>query len=103
MSKPVTLTLTHHLGQAEAINRIKSGVESTKSMSLPLTVEFAAWQDNVLNFRVRALGVNCLGTITVLEDIVRLDVVLPAILGYVADKILNVVRSKAQILLAPRR
>jgi hypothetical protein len=103
MSKPITLTITHHLGRAEALSRVKSGVESAKSTPLPLSVEYAEWQDNIMNFRIRALGVNCLGTITVLDETVRLDLVLPAVLGFVADKVISVVRARAQILLGQRR
>ncbi len=103
MSKPVTMTLTHHLGQAEALRRVQSGVESAKAMRLPVAVEYTAWQDNVLNFRIGALGVNCNGTITVMEETVRLDVVLPAVLGYVAKKYLSAVRAKAQVLLGAGR
>ncbi|MFJ5488094.1 polyhydroxyalkanoic acid system family protein [Hansschlegelia beijingensis] len=104
MSKPVTMTVSHQLGQEQAIKRIKDGIVKAKNMSLPLTIEEDSWADNVLQFRVSAMGQSCLGQIEVLPEMVKLEVTLPGILGFFADKCMSVVRKRAQLLLqAPGR
>ncbi|MBB3971627.1 hypothetical protein GGR24_000260 [Hansschlegelia beijingensis] len=73
-------------------------------MSLPLTIEEDSWADNVLQFRVSAMGQSCLGQIEVLPEMVKLEVTLPGVLGFFADKCMSVVRKRAQLLLqAPGR
>ena len=82
MSKPLVVTVSHHLGKEEAVRRLKSGLGSVRSnFSHLLTVEEETWTENHFDFRVRALGQVVSGSIDVQEDRVVLQFVLPWLLA----------------------
>lgn len=102
MSKPITMSMTHHVGQEEAVKRIKAGVEAVKSKPLPVSIEATDWQGNTLNFRIGALGMRCHGTVIVNETDLKLDVHVPLALSFIIDKYLSIVRTKTQVLLGSK-
>ena len=100
MSRPLLVLIPHHLGKAEAIRRLKSGLDGTRPhLSRLLRVEEEVWNDDQLRFRVSALGQVASGTIEVADDHVRLEVVLPWLLGLLADKIKPAINSQARSML----
>ena len=57
MSAPVTASVPHRLGKAEALRRLKLGLSRAKGQfgSL-LTIEHEEWSGDTLRFQMRALG-----------------------------------------------
>ncbi len=66
MSKPLVVSIPHHLGKDEAVRRLKSGLGSVRtSYGHLFNVQEETWSDNRLQFRVSALGQAASGTIDV--------------------------------------
>ena len=55
MAAPLTVSIPHSLGRAEALSRLKSGLEGLPQVGV-VTVEQQAWADNKMTFLVRAQG-----------------------------------------------
>ena len=100
MSAPVTASVPHRLGKAEAMRRLKLGLSRAKGQfgSL-LTIEHEEWSGDTLRFQMRALGQSASGTITVLEDSLLIAVTLPWLLAKVAERILPAMKKQATLLL----
>src|SRR4051812_48658247 len=78
MSDTVTVTISHRLGRAEAIRRLKEGLAQTKGhLGAMIAMEQETWEGDTLRFRMRALGLNAAASIEVLEDALRIEVSLP--------------------------
>lgn len=100
MSKPVVVTIPHHLGKAEAVRRMKTGLEKVmQPFGGMLTVVQQDWTDNHLEFRIRAVGQMTGGIVDVEEDHVRLEVHLPWGLGALAEKAKAMVQRSGKLLL----
>jgi hypothetical protein len=100
LSAPLVVTIPHNLGQAEATRRLQAGLGSVgHDFGSVLTVEEQRWTDNVLSFRVRAVGQTVTGTVHVLEQDVRLELDLPWLLRQIADRFLPRIKQQATILL----
>ena len=68
MSQPLVVSIPHHLGRAEAVRRLKSGLGSVRtSFGNVLTVQEETWTDDHLQFCVSALGQSANGTIDVAD------------------------------------
>jgi hypothetical protein len=100
MSTPVTASVPHRLGKAEALRRLKSGLSRAKGQfgSL-LTIDQEEWSGDVLQFRMQALGQSASGTITVMEESLDIAVTLPWLLAKAAERILPAIRKQATLLL----
>ena len=98
MAAPLTVSIPHSLGKAEAQRRLKSGLESLPQAGL-LQVDQQAWIDNRMTFNVRALGQSVPGSLEVLDDAVRLEVVLPALLMKLWEPLKTVLLGRAKLLL----
>ena len=100
MSAPVTASVPHRLGKAEALRRLKLGLSRAKGQfgSL-LTIEHEEWSGDTLRFQMRALGQSAAGTITVLEESLLIQVTLPWLLAKVAERILPAMKKQATLLL----
>jgi Putative polyhydroxyalkanoic acid system protein (PHA_gran_rgn) len=100
MTKPLVVTIPHRLGQDEAVRRLKSGVHSAQEkFGQFFTLQEETWTGNRLQFRVTALAQSASGTIDVLDDHVRLEVVLPWLLAKVAETIQPLIRKEGTLLL----
>jgi hypothetical protein len=100
MSRPLVVLIPHHLGKAEAVRRLKSGLDGTRPhLSRLLTLQEEAWNNDQLRFRVSALGQVASGTIDVADDHVRLEVALPWLLALLADKIKPAISSQGRSML----
>jgi len=100
MSKPLVVTIPHRLGQEEAVRRLKSGLRSAEEkFGQFFSLQEETWADNRLQFRVTALAQTASGTIDVLDDHVRLEVVLPWLLAKVAATIQPLIRKEGTLLL----
>jgi hypothetical protein len=104
MSTPVTAAVPHKLGKAEALRRLKSGLERARGdFGALITIEQEEWSGDTLQFRMRALGQNAAGTITVMEDKVLIAVTLPWLLAKAAEQILPRLQQKTALLLEHKK
>ena len=100
MSKPLVVTIPHRLGRDEAVRRLKSGLRGAEEkFGRFFTLQEETWTDNRLQFRIAALAQTASGTIDVLDDHVRLEVVLPWLLAKVAEAIQPLIRKEGTLLL----
>ncbi len=100
MSKPLFVSIPHHLGKDEAVHRLKAGLSGARTHFAHLfTVQEESWIDNHLEFRVSALGQAVSGTIDVLDESVNLQVVLPWLLAKIAAAIQPLIRKEGTLML----
>ena len=98
MAAPLVVSIPHSLGRAEALQRLKSGLEGLPRAGL-VTVEQQAWTDNRMTFVVRALGQTVPGSLEVQDAAVRLEVELPGILHKLWEPLKAVLLGRAKLLL----
>jgi hypothetical protein len=100
MSDTITVLVDHRLGKAEAIRRLEEGFARTHGHLGPLiAMDPQTWEGDTLHFRMRALGQVASGTIEVLEDALRIRVLLPWLLAKAAKRLLPALRKEATLLL----
>jgi hypothetical protein len=100
MSPPLTVTIPHHLGKQEAVNRLRAGLSAASAnFGQLLAVEQEVWNGDTVEFRVRALGQTANGKIETFDDHVRLEVSLPWLLAKFAQAIAPAIRKQGQLLL----
>lgn len=98
MAAPLVVSIPHSLGRAEALRRLKSGLDGLPQSAL-LTLEQQPWVDNRLPFIVRAFGQSVPGLLEVQDDAVRLEVLLPALLHKLWEPLKRVLLGRAKLLL----
>ncbi|MBL8773430.1 MAG: polyhydroxyalkanoic acid system family protein [Phenylobacterium sp.] len=104
MSKPITVTIPHQLGRAEARRRISEGLGGLTSQIGAVGELKQSWTGDRLAFSLQAIGQTITGSIDVSDQDVRLDVVLPGIFGMIANKLKGRLQNEGQILLGgPKR
>jgi hypothetical protein len=101
MGRPVTITIPHQLGKAEACTRIADGFGQLEAQMAAASVTNMrkAWSGDRLNFSAQALGQTLNGGIDVGERDVRIEVELPGLLGMFANKIAGKLRQQGTLLL----
>ncbi len=103
MAAPLTVTISHELGKAEARARVEGGFGRLKQQMAGVGVMNLAqkWEGDRLAFSAQMLGQTFRGRLDVGEKDIRIEVDLPAFLGNIADKIAGKLKKEGQILLAP--
>jgi hypothetical protein len=100
MSKPLVATVSHELGRRQAKQRIESSLDDIRShLSAFATSVEGQWTGDCLDFRLIALGQAISGRIEVFEELVRIEVVLPGMLGFLGGAISGRIRSHGMKLL----
>jgi hypothetical protein len=100
MSKPLVVTIPHRLGQAEAITRLKSGLDAAQAkFGQFFSVQEQTWTGNRLQFRLSAIAQSVSGKIDVFDDHVRLELVLPWLLATIAQTVQPLIRKEGTLLL----
>ena len=100
MSERVTVTVSHNLGKAEAVRRLKEGfVQSKSQLGGMIAIEQATWEGDTLRFAMRALGQTATGTVDVFDDSMRIEVALPWLLAKAANRLLPILRKQTTLLL----
>jgi hypothetical protein len=93
----VVISIPHRLGKAEAIRRMKNGLTSAQ---LPfVSIEREAWNGDLLEFSLRAMGQQASGTALVLDHAVRLTIVLPGLLQRFAELASRSLATRTKLLL----
>jgi putative polyhydroxyalkanoate system protein len=101
MGRPVTISIPHKLGKAEARSRIDNGFGQLKAQMAAASVSNIrqAWSGDRLNFNAQALGQTFNGRIDVGEQDVRIEVDLPGLLGMFAGRIAGKLKQQGTLLL----
>lgn len=100
MNAPLTVSVPHRLGKDEAVRRLKGGMSrmATKLGGL-ITIEQEVWEGDALTFQMRGFGQSAAGTITVFEDSIRIDVMLPWLLAKLGERLLPALKKETTLLL----
>jgi hypothetical protein len=99
MSSPIKVDLPHSLGAQEAKRRLQNGLGKLKD-HIPGGADVqASWQDDRMNLAVAAMGQQVRATLDVEEKLVRLEVLLPPMLSFLAKPIEALLRRQGAELL----
>ena len=103
MTPPVTVTLPHQLGRAEARRRIENGFGKI-AHALPGGVGRSSerWEGDRLVFSIAAMGQTISGFIDVQETAVTMEIHLPGVLGLLAHGLKDRLRKTGQLLLTKK-
>jgi hypothetical protein len=100
MSKPLTVSIPHNLGRAEAMRRLQGGMGSIRTQfGDKLTKIEDTWTDNRMDFNVAALGQAISGHLVVFDDSVHVEIQLPWILSMIAEKVRPVIEKQGRLML----
>ncbi|UDL95189.1 MULTISPECIES: polyhydroxyalkanoic acid system family protein [Lichenihabitans] len=100
MSKPLVVSIPHHLGKQEALRRLKDGIGYLKTnQSNRISVLEDKWLDDRLEFLVGAMGQTASGSLDVADDQVICTVQLPWVLALLADKAKGLIQKEGTLLL----
>ncbi len=100
MSKPLVVSIPHQLGKAQARARIEQGFSRFGDQFGGAAGDFRqSWAGDRLAFGLRAMGQQVSGHLDVFDDMVRIEVLLPGVLGLIAGKIAGRLKTQGQILL----
>lgn len=99
MPAPLTVSISHSLGRAEAIRRLKSGLARATTSVPMVKVEDERWEGDRLDLRVRAMGQVASGHVDVRDDRVDIEVTLPWLLQRFAEVAQATIKSRGKLLL----
>ena len=100
VTKPLAVSLPHDLGKAEALRRLKTGLARIGAeFSRVFAVSEETWVGDRLYFRVHVLKQEASGTIDVGERDVRVEVMLPWLLGRLAQGAQTLLQERGALLL----
>jgi hypothetical protein len=103
MTQPIQVDLPHSLGKEEARRRIAGNVHRL-SEHIPGGAQVdSGWSGDQLNMNVQAMGQAVTALIDVEESKVRLQVVLPGMLGMFAGPIQAMLQKNGKLLLEDNR
>jgi len=97
---PITLSIPHQLGRAEARRRIETGFAKMIHL-LPGSAGTCSerWDGDRLIFGVGAMGQTVSGVVTVLDEAVTMEIELPGVLGLIAGRLKDRLQKAGQLLL----
>jgi putative polyhydroxyalkanoate system protein len=103
MATPITVSIPHQLGRAEARRRIETGFSKIVHQ-LPLGGGACTqrWDGDRLTFGVAAMGQTVAGVIDVLDDAVAIEIELPGVLGMIAGGLKDRLQKMGQLLLTKK-
>jgi hypothetical protein len=104
LSRPLIISIPHHLGREEAARRLKHGLAVVRTdYSALLAIHEETWTDHRLTFNVSSLGQTAAGIIEVADDHARLEVMLPWLLAKLAEKFMPAIRKEGTLLLERKK
>ena len=103
MSTPITVSLPHQLGRAEARRRIENGFAKIVEV-LPGGAGkcHQRWDGDKLVFSVTAVGQTVSGVIEILETAVTMEIELPGVLGLLAGGLKGRLQKTGRLLLTKK-
>ena len=104
MATPITISIPHQLGRAEARRRIESGFANLiGQMPGGASASSERWDGDRLTFRFAVMGQTVDGIVDVLDAAVTMEIELPGILGMIAGTLTARLKKAADQLLLTRR
>ena len=103
VATPVTVSIPHQLGRAEARRRIETGFAKIIHL-LPGSADNYSerWEGDRLIFGVASMGQNITGVIDVLDTEVAMKIDLPGVLGVIARGLKGRLQKAGQLLLTKK-
>jgi len=101
MATPITVSIPHQLGRAEARRRIEDGFGKITHL-LPGGVGGTCterWDGDRLVFSLATMGQTVAGVITVLDAAVTMEIELPGVLGLIASGLKDRLQKVGRLLL----
>ena len=100
MATPLSISIPHQLGRAEARRRIEAGFAK-------LVQQFPGgggtchqrWDGDRMTFSVSGMGQTVSGGVDVLDALVKMDIELPGVLGLLAGGLKGQLQKAGQLLL----
>ena len=101
MAQPVTITISHELGRAEAKKRVEASFGRFKQQIATAGVAnfHEVWDADRVSFTATMLGQRFTGRLDVHEKDIRLEVDLPAFLANIAERFKGRLKKEGQLLL----
>jgi len=103
MATPISISIPHRLGRAEARRRIETGFARIIAQ-LPGGGGTCSerWDGDRLTFSVSGLGQTIAGVVDVLDTAVTMELRLPGLLGMIASGLEGRIQKAGQLLLTKR-
>lgn len=100
MPTPISISIPHQLGRAEARRRIEAGFSNIVHQ-LPGSGGTCSqrWDGDRLSFGLTAMGQTVAGVIDVLDAAVTIEIELPGVLGLIASGLKDRLQKAGQLLL----
>lgn len=103
MSKPISVTIPHQLGRAEARKRIDEGfADMSRHLGGAAGALEKRWTGDRLDFSLTSFGQSIAGHVDVADSLVTVEVILPGFLAMIAGKVQGTLRKEGQLLLTKR-
>ena len=100
MTNTFTIAVPHNLGVEAAKKRLSERMEALQREYVDkIAKSEVRWSGDVATVRVAAMGQNATAQITVLADLVRIEVQLPWLLATLAGRVQNVLAHNASDVL----
>jgi hypothetical protein len=100
MSKPIVVIINHQSTKVEVKGKLRNGMGQIRSQLAPFVSSIEErWKGDVLEFRMAAGGQAVTGSIDVDETHVRVEVILPGLLGVLGQIIASRIRQQGMLLL----
>ena len=100
MSKPLIISIPHHLGREEAERRIRSGLASARAnYATIINILDETWIGDRLTFNISVLGQPAAGLMDFVDDHVRLEVTLPWLLAKIVEQFTPTIRKEVTLML----
>jgi hypothetical protein len=99
MAKPVTVTVSHELGREKAVERIRNGFDQLGGTLGAAVKMDQRWERDTLHFSARLMGQGVSGRLDVRDKDVVIELLLPALLAGMAQRIAAKMKQKSALLL----
>lgn len=102
MATPITISIPHQLGRAEARRRIETGFASIVRQLPGSGACNEHWDGDQLTFSVGGMGQAISGVVDVLDAAVTIRIELPGVLGMIASGLKSRLERAGQLLLTKK-
>ena len=100
MAPPLSISIPHQLGRAEARRRIEGGFANiVRQLPGSGGTYTPRWEGDRLTFSVSGLGQTVSGVVDVLDAAVAMEIQLPGVLGMLAGGLKGQLQKAGQLLL----
>jgi putative polyhydroxyalkanoic acid system protein len=100
MSKPIVVIIEHQSTKVEVKDKLRNSTGQIRSQLAPFVSSIEErWNGDVLEFRMAAGGQAVTGSIDVDDTQVRVELILPGLLGVLAQIIASRIQQQGMLLL----